>query len=347
MFNTAVQPETLNATWEAALAVLAERGVTVHVGQSEPRVGDRRYDLLVEVAARGTSRRYVVEVKNRATTAALAQLPSPTPELGALLVAPHVTPGVAESCRALGIDYADGAGNVHLDLGHVLIDVTGRRPAAPPPGTDTHRLFRPAGLKVLFALLCEPELAGGSYRVLAAEATTSLGSVQSAMTALADAGFLEDRPAGRTLHRTRALFDRWVEAYPTNMPWSRERFLAAQPDRWRSAAEPLGSGAYWGGETAAYRLDGYLRPAHATVYLDRLATAFPRRHRLRRDPSDWTVELRQRFWGERVATTSRAPDVVPTPLVYADLVADGDPRLLDAARRLRESDDVLRRIDAR
>jgi hypothetical protein len=347
MFSSAVHIDDLNATWEAAVAELRARDVEVRVHDDEPWAGERRYDLLVDVAARGSARTYVVEVKNRATTAAVTHLASPPPGLGALLVAPHITPGVADACRGLGVDYADAAGNVRLDLGSVLIDVSGRRPPAPPRGTVTPRLFRASGLKVLFALLCEPDLADAPYRDVAAEATTSLGSVQSAMSALAAAGYLEERPGGRTVHRTRDLFERWVDAYPTNMPWSHERFAVPDPEPWRAATVPLGPGAFWGGEAAAYRLDGYLRAARATVYVDRLSTAFAGRHRLYRDPNDWTVELRQRFWGERVAATAREHDVVPSPLVYADLVADGDPRLLDAARRLRDTDDVLRRIDAR
>lgn len=65
--------------------------------------------------------------------------------------------------------------------------------------------------------------------------------------------------------------------------------------------------------------------------------------RLRRDTGpDATVELRQRFWD--VPALSEAA-TVPAPLIYADLLADGDPRLVEAAAELRKNDDDLRRLD--
>jgi hypothetical protein len=65
--------------------------------------------------------------------------------------------------------------------------------------------------------------------------------------------------------------------------------------------------------------------------------------RLRRDDRiDAPVELRKRFWTIPVLAES---DTVPTPLIYADLLADGDPRLIEAAAELRGSDADLRRLD--
>jgi hypothetical protein len=52
--------------------------------------------------------------------------------------------------------------------------------------------------------------------------------------------------------------------------------------------------------------------------------------------------LRKRFWTIPVLAES---DTVPTPLIYADLLADGDPRLIEAAAELRGSDADLRRLD--
>ena len=51
-----------------------------------------------------------------------------------------------------------------------------------------------------------------------------------------------------------------------------------------------------------------------------------------------------RALGLDVAVARRRP-LAPAPLVYADLVATGHPRCLDAAARLRSADDLLRHLD--
>jgi hypothetical protein len=65
-------------------------------------------------------------------------------------------------------------------------------------------------------------------------------------------------------------------------------------------------------------------------------------YRLRKAAGEGDVEVRQRFWH---LDDRREELTVPTPLVYADLVASADPRQLEAAAHLRGHDDLLRRLD--
>jgi hypothetical protein len=85
------------------------------------------------------------------------------------------------------------------------------------------------------------------------------------------------------------------------------------------------------------------RFGRGVAYLDTVPAELVAALRLRRDDRiDAPVELRKRFWTIPVLTES---DTVPTPLIYADLLADGDPRLIEAAAELRGSDADLRRLD--
>ena len=93
-------------------------------------------------------------------------------------------------------------------------------------------------------------------------------------------------------------------------------------------------GAQWGGEVAADKLTGYLKPETATLYVRpekerKNVTQLIATHRLRADPTG-EIELLDTFWDFPVEPEH--PEVVPALLVYADLVATQDPRNLDVAR---------------
>lgn len=323
-------------------AALSAHGVDVRVVGRPPRGGG---DVALVLEWRGHTHEYVAEVADRTTAATVSRIAATLPRK-ALLVAPHVPPPVAMACREHGVHFADTAGNVFLDWGDLLLDVEGRRPQRGPAARADRRLraFQPSGLRIVFALLCRPDLAAAPYRAISEAAGVSVGSVHLVVKELADNGWVEER-GGRVLHRTRELFDRWADGYVLNL--DRRLVLGhyntGDPRPWLAGRIDVAEfGGQWGGENAAAILGTNLRPANAIVYLPVLPDDVLRRHRLRRTVPGGTIVFRERFWrfdGDR--------DVVPVPLVYADLVASGDPRQVEAARELRERDDDLRRIDAR
>src|SRR5262249_50409929 len=146
-------------------------------------------------------------------------------------------------------------------------------------------------------------------------------------------------------HRTRELFGRWVEAYTFDLypRLTLARFDAPDPNWWTGADDALHAAhAQWGGETAAHFLDRRPRPARAVVYAPEVPRRLAPEYRLRKATGEGNVEIRERFWDLPDATTQ---PTVPTPLVYADLIASGEPRQVEAATKLRERDDLLRRLD--
>ncbi len=90
----------------------------------------------------------------------------------------------------------------------------------------------------------------------------------------------------------------------------------------------------WGGEIAAAKLTGYLRPEIATIYTTKEnLDDFLLRNRLRKDPNG-NVEVLERFWPK---TFTQAPEeIVHQILVYADLLATSDPRNIETAKMLYE-----------
>jgi hypothetical protein len=84
-----------------------------------------------------------------------------------------------------------------------------------------------------------------------------------------------------------------------------------------------------------------LHPKRAVIYAPDVPKRLATEYRFRRSEGEGSVEVRQRFW----LLPADPSLTVPTPLIYADLVASGDPRLAEAAADLRESDALLQRLD--
>ncbi len=252
----------------------------------------------------------------------------------AVLFTDYVSTPVAERLRSLGLQFADAAGNAYFSAPGVLVWVTGRRsPGSRSAPRRSSRAFTASGIRVVFCLLAQPSLADESYRSIAHTADVSLGAVQSVIKDLVDQGYVSDGKARRLLRRDR-LLDRWSEFYADVLRPKLEigRFRSADPGWWRTS-RVTDYGGLWGGEPAGALLTDHLRPETSTVYAASLPGRLLIDHRLSRD-ADGDVEIRRRFW-RRDLPSPRA-DVVPGPLIYADLLAIGDSRTSEIAEMVRE-----------
>jgi hypothetical protein len=85
---------------------------------------------------------------------------------------------------------------------------------------------------------------------------------------------------------------------------------------------------------AAAKLLGDLIPKTITVYLPEDRKDFLAKHRLRADPQG-PIEVLETFWD--FPQPQEAPDgIAPPLLVHADLLAIGDPRTLEEARKIHD-----------
>jgi hypothetical protein len=87
-------------------------------------------------------------------------------------------------------------------------------------------------------------------------------------------------------------------------------------------------GACWGGEVAAANLTGYVKPAKVTIYTNEPFGELVLKNRLRK-AEQGNVEILTPFWNFKYELEDQ--DVVPPVLVYADLMATGDLRNIEAA----------------
>ena len=329
-------------------------GLEGHVVARETAVGkDGHADALIEINADGQIHRYLVEAKarvDRGTT--LGHLKARLDLLGErhLLFAPYITTTIAKQCRDLEIEFLDTAGNAYLHAPGLHVFVTGEKPeglTATIMGTGGGGTA--TALRVVFALLCQPELLNAPYREIVDAAGVALGAIGWVFFDLEGRGLIagKQRKRNRRLLEPVRLFDEWVTNYPIKLraKLNPQRFRAPNTDWWKNAVL-TDVGALWGGEVAAARLTDYLKPETCTIYLDPkkgrdALTKLVVTHRFRADP-EGDVEILDKFWN--FPPDTRQPEIVPPILVYADLVASLNPRNLEVANLVRERhiDNTLR-----
>jgi hypothetical protein len=288
-------------------------------------------DGIVRFTHEGQKWEFKAEVKLRVNRATIAFLKQKMDRAGeGLLVTDYVNPELAEVMKNQGIFFIDAAGNAFIDATPIYIFVKGEKPTKIVKAKPVKRVFKPGGLKLIFALLNNPGMEKATYRDMAKAANVALGTVDFVMTELKELGFLIDMAEkGRQLLKTGQLLRRWVEAYPENLkPKLVQENFMTNAHHWWKDIKPADFDLFWGGEIAAAKLTGHLKPERYTIYTDHLPGKLIYQFKFQKDPNG-NVEFVTPFWtfGWELAEKK----VVPPLLIYADLIATGDARAIEAA----------------
>lgn len=299
-------------------------------------------DALVEVHFNAHKQLFVAEIKTIDRRIAVGQIKAQLqnlidqqyPGYHPLLVTGFATPDLAEECRKLELPFLDTAGNLYLHTENFLVDVRGK--ARPDhPFKNEYRANNAAGLKIIFALLCRPELAGARYREIAKFARVALGAIGPVLNDLAQRTYLQKgKTTIGTLVRRKELLNEWVTYYPANLrPTLRPRRY--QADRAQLTQTDLGQfGAYWGGEYGAEQLTRYLKAERFTIYVPGTPPAALMTKTRMRLAADGNTEILEAFWHPELV--ENLTTIAPPLLIYADLMATADPRNLEAAKEVYE-----------
>lgn len=291
------------------------------------------------------SHRYAVECRRAVRTASdlsvvRAQLQERAP---GLLVTIYLTPALAAHCREMGLQFIDTAGNTYLDAPGLFVFVSGQTPPDSVVRPAVRISGNPSSQRMVFALLCQPELLQATYREIARVSGIALGSVGAVFNGLSARGWLLEtrQDERRRLTAPDRLLDEWVANYPTILRHrlNPRRFGAPAADWWQ-AVNVAELGGHWSGEVAAAAMVGGIRPASQTLYVapGKMAAALQalaHRHKLRPDP-DGAVEVLESFWDPSIDNAER-PDLAPAVLVYADLMATLHADHLAVATQLRRA----------
>jgi len=299
---------------------------------------DFRPDMELGIEINGQEFRYCAEIKNIITKTNKMlllmhkqKLPHPL-----LLVTKHVNTQMAEELKNDCIEFIDTAGNAFINQPPIFIFVKGNRPPEIPGKVPINRAFNPTGLKMVYALLCNPGLENKPFREIAAKANVALGTVGWVMIALRELGFLIDMgKRGNKLTRKDILLQRWIIAYPERLKPKQilGRYKGEYAGWWQQKKLDYLK-AKWGGEVAAAKLTQYLNPEIITIYtttghLNHLLLEY----RLKKNPVG-EVEIFNQFWGYN--ENAEYGDLVHPMLIYADLIATGNPRNIETAKMIYE-----------
>lgn len=296
------------------------------------------YDATGSLTVYGNKIPLAIKLTNKPPTLALAAITklNKTHEQK-LIVADYVPPIMAERLKTQDIWFLDAIGNTYINHKPLFIFIKGNKPVETPT-IRTSRAFHLSGLKVIYALLCNPELINAPYRDIAQTAQVALGTVGWVITDLTQLGHIVDMGnRGRRLKGKRKLLERWIITYPEKLRPKLEtgRYKAIYPDWWQRA-DLHNLQAYWGGEVAADRLTHYLKPENITIYvMEKWAGKLKITHQLRKDPNG-DIEILNAFWD--VENESNRTEIVNPILIYADLMASGDPRNIETAQIIYEQE---------
>jgi hypothetical protein len=321
---------------QTAVDVLEGYGIPTEV--RPPPAKPAGADAALRLTLNGRKQMLLVGTKRWLTPATLGNAITRLRTLGkdVLLVTDYATPPVAERLKELNVAFVDAAGNAYLRRPPVFIWVVGRRPPARQKRFRAGRAFQPTGLKLLFALLCRPDLVNAGFREIAKFAGVAHGTVGWVFGDLRELGFLTEtghkRARLRRLRERHRLLTQWAEAYARTLRprLLKDRYQAADPDWWRTL-DALKYKVLLGAEPAAAIVTRHLRPGIVTLYTEKTPARLIADYRLRK-VTEGNVELRRRFWPFDHKWDQ--PTLTPPVLIYADLLATGDARCIETAQLL-------------
>ncbi|MDL2123016.1 MAG: hypothetical protein LWX51_08025 [Deltaproteobacteria bacterium] len=329
--NPAVKErEILNA---AKLAFEEATGFCITILEVEP-AEKIHPDAVLQIDAPDVEpKKFRAEIKGFITKATIGHVVERIRRFGkpGILVTRHVTPPMAEKLKELNIAFIDTAGNAYINELPFFVYIIGQKKKKIPATETIVRAFRPTGLKVVFALLCLPELVKAPYRDIARAANVALGTVGWVMYDLRKLNFLVDRGKhGRKLINTDKLLDTWIHAYARELRPKLYigHYNTTRKEWWEKIN--LGKNQFFlGGEPAAARLTDYLKPETITIYGPEEINKFLIVNHLKKDPQG-KIEIFQKFWNFDYPWNYKT--LVPPLLIYADLIATADDRNIETAR---------------
>lgn len=330
---------------KAREAVHKTTGMRVDIEQLEPAVKNVGFDAVGGLNGYGYDIPVAIVIKARPTNTTIGIITQQFKNLPGkgLLVTDYINPLMAERLTELGIWFIDTVGNAYINQPPIYINIKGNKPTEQFEKNVKIRAFQATGLKVIFTFFCNSELVNATYRDIAHAADVALGTVGWIMRDLKALGYLiETKKQGRYLTKIKELLNRWVTAYPEQL---RPKLIIGtyttdKPDWWKNK-KLKNLNAYMGGEIAAEYLTHYLNPYRKMLYVRDTGIDTGRdvevAFKLQKQP-EGDVELLKAFWNKEYEWHDN--NVVHPILVYADLLATGDPRNIETAEIIYEKEIV-------
>ncbi len=327
-----------NILYEALDVFRKNTGLKIEVDHMQVQI-DRRIDAMIRIKWENFEKKFAVEIKSTITRATLGGIVQKLYFFGekGILVTRYVNPKLADELRRIDVPFIDLAGNTYINEPPIMIFIKGNKLPDKFQKELPTRAFRPAGMRVIYAFLCNPGLEDAPFRDIAELTNVALGTVRWVMDDLNKLGYLlVINPRNRKLIRKKKLLNQWVTEYPIQL---RKNLIMgkyhAEDNDWWKYANLKKVNAYWGSEVAAQLLTDFLKPQIVTIYTPNPPGKLILNNRLKKDPHG-DIEILRAFW--RFKPGDINSNIVHPLLIYADLLATDDMRNLETARIIYEKE---------
>ncbi|MDP2363015.1 MAG: type IV toxin-antitoxin system AbiEi family antitoxin [Ignavibacteria bacterium] len=251
-----------------------------------------------------------------------------------LLITEYVNPELMETIEDYGINFIDATGNAYIKVPPLFIKIKGNKREAKKK--NNKGIVNTAALQTIFTILCNPELEKNPIREIANMANVAVGTVHKTLKDLQEQGYLITKNDEHVLVNKKDLLERWVTLYPERL---KPKFWLGRYEADENQIRNLDLthfDAQLGGEAAAEKMTDYLHAYIYTIYIGGHQGEFILRNRLRKDPKGNLI-LMKKFWNYKDFGYN---DITHPILVYADLLATGDPRNIETAKIIYETEIV-------
>jgi hypothetical protein len=259
---------------------------------------------------------------------------------GALYLLDELTPRAELEIRRMSINYVTADGRALVSMPGIYIDVRKRlspRSTAKPTRTSGGNLFSTRRSQMILCLVTWPHLTRASHREIARIAGISVGMVPTTLATLRRAGFLDDGREGKRIVNADSLIEAWVAAYPTGL---REKLNLAEYEGELPSRATIHTAFPDGVVGGEFAVSTIRNPEQLLLYTEHwdVRGAIKLQWRKSIQPN---VAIRSKFWRDPGSLGGSHSACAPPLLVYADLLAAGDPRLVEAAQELRHENPRL------
>lgn len=266
-----------------------------------------------------------------------------------IFIIDYATKELVQFFRKENLFFVDTVGNCFIDLPNLKVFVAGRKVIVKEP--IVKRAFQKTGLKLIYNLLINPNLASETYRQIATQTKISLASIGYIFEELKEDKFLvEINKEKKQLSNIKRLITKWAISYGENLrpkihrgyftPFD-EKIFKTEIELSSNAEELAISGAY-----GAYLLNGAIKPEKIIIYTNERISKLAKKYKIvplgQQRESATSIEILERFWEDGSNLVKLNFNEVPNEkstlvspiLIYADLMQSNNYRSIETAENI-------------
>lgn len=254
-----------------------------------------------------------------------------------LLVAKYIPKPLKVKLREREVNYLEASGNCFIK-GKNLFVLINDQPVTEVRQLSGGKLWKPAGLKFVFAVLQDPGVLNLPYRTIARHTKLGLGTIGPLIEDLKAEGYLAEKKTGdkrgRGLMHRDQLIKKWSPLFYANLRPTllKGRYRFMKPEMQQNWKQIDQKHFIWGGENAGALLTDFLRPELFTLYTSEYSSKLMKDLLLVPDPKG-NVQVFEKFWTD---APIQETGVVPPLLAYAELENELDSRCHETALRIKK-----------